>query len=181
MTDIVERLRGCKHCGASIGHKPQGQLYCSKSCGAHASKNKKHGMSYTLEHRSWRNMRDRCRNPQCKYWPSYGARGITVCERWDSFENFLADMGHKPGKRSSIERIDNDGNYEPSNCKWATAAEQNRNRRGVLSPEKVELIRLSPPSASYRDISERVGCSESAVYRVRKGRSFAHRHQAAKP
>jgi predicted nucleic acid-binding Zn ribbon protein len=181
MTDIVERLRKCKHCGASIGHKPQKQNYCSKSCGAHASKNKRHGYSGTREHAAWLDLRNRCRNPGVHNYDRYGARGITVCERWNVFENFLADMGPRPGKGYSVERIDNDGNYEPSNCMWATKLEQNRNRRGVLTPEKVKLIKLAPPSASYRDISKQVGCSENAVYRVRKGRSFAEHHREAKP
>lgn len=79
-------------------------------------------------------MRARCHNPKSNDYALYGARGIAVCERWrDSFENFLADMGHKPTARHSIDRINNDGNYEPSNCRWATATEQSRNRRCVRS------------------------------------------------
>jgi hypothetical protein len=180
MTDIVERK--CRYCAITIDHLPLKRLYCSRSCGNHSSKNKRHGYSGTREHAAWLDLRNRCRNPGVHNYDRYGARGITVCERWDVFENFLADMGPRPGKGYSVERIDNDGNYEPSNCKWATKHEQNRNRRGVLTPEKVELIRLSPPSASYRDISERVGCSQSAVYRVRKGRTFKEsHHQDVKP
>ncbi len=83
----------------------------------------------TPTYRSWHAMRQRCRDPQVRNYRYYGGRGIAVCERWsNSFQNFLADMGERP-MGSSIDRINNDGNYEPSNCRWATASEQNRNRR----------------------------------------------------
>ena len=85
---------------------------------------------WTAEFRAWRQMRSRCYNPRMNGYENYGGRGIKVCDAWvDSFENFLADMGTKPTSRHSLDRINNDGNYEPANCKWATKLEQDNNRR----------------------------------------------------
>lgn len=77
----------------------------------------------------WTRLRNRCTNPNHQDWENYGGRGITVCTRWDTFENFLADMGSRPSPKHSIERREVDGNYEPSNCEWATLVTQANNKR----------------------------------------------------
>lgn len=77
---------------------------------------------------SWCQMKQRCFNPNCISYPNYGGRGIKICERWLKFENFYQDMGDRPEDKS-LDRIDNDGNYEPNNCKWSTRKEQVNNRR----------------------------------------------------
>lgn len=88
-----------------------------------------HGMSKTNEFKIWQGCKKRCYNTKTKKYPKYGGRGIKVCPRWlESFSNFYQDMGHRPSKAHSIHRINNDGDYEPSNCKWATNEEQQRNK-----------------------------------------------------
>jgi len=89
---------------------------------------KTHGMSRTSENQAWRDMLQRCNNPKNSFYKDYGSRGIKVCKEWYKFENFYKDMGNRP-QGLTLERIDNNGNYEPSNCKWASHSEQQRNKK----------------------------------------------------
>lgn len=89
---------------------------------------RKHGMYQTSEYRIWQAMLQRCENSNAKHFKNYGGRGIKVCERWHTFEHFYSDVGPKP-KNQSINRLNNNGNYEPENCCWSTQVDQCRNTR----------------------------------------------------
>ncbi len=91
-----------------------------------------HGRSKTPLYKTWSAMIARCSNNKLPTWADYGGRGISVCDRWLTFENFLADMGDRPFVGAEIDRVNNDGNYEPSNCRWATRLEQCSNTRANI-------------------------------------------------
>jgi len=118
------------------------------SCGClrkehHARKHGFGGVLRSPEYRAWQCMRSRCLNPKDKAYKNYGGRGIGVCERWSSFESFLADMGLRASKDHSLDRIDVQGNYEPNNCRWATRSEQMKNcrpKKAIESFSNEELL-----------------------------------------
>ena len=128
----------------------------TKSCGCVGRQKQKkavtaHGMHGTPEYMVWIAMKGRCINPKNENWKSYGGRGITVCGRWlKSFADFLADMGKRPSSLHSIDRKNNDGNYEPSNCRWATKSEQRLNQR----PQKIARTALGQFSKGSRLLGE---------------------------
>jgi hypothetical protein len=134
----------------------------------------RHRMNDTPIHRTWANMKGRCTNKTHTLYPQYGGRGISVCKRWsEHFWHFYEDMGDRP-EGMTLDRIDNDGDYEPSNCKWSTQQEQTQNRStNTLSPDKVRMIRLySLLLISTSVISEMVVCSNSQVLDVLSGKSW---------
>jgi hypothetical protein len=92
-----------------------------------------HGLSASPEYQCWADMKQRCLNPDAKFFEHYGGRGVTICDRWrDSFEDFISDVGHRPTPAHTIDRHpDNDGNYEPGNVRWATRQQQIDNRRNT--------------------------------------------------
>jgi hypothetical protein len=120
-----------------------------------------HGQTKSLAHVSWSEMHTRCGNPRRKTWQYYGGRGIKVCDRWRSFENFLADMGERPEGRT-LDRIDTDGDYTPINCRWATHREQANNRSNKRLVNDTETV------AQY---ARRVGISYSGAYERFFGRA----------
>lgn len=135
----------------------------------------------TPEYVAWRAMKRRC-HPASRSFPDYGARGITVCERWaNSYDAFLADMGRKPSPQHSLDRIDNDGNYEPGNCRWATIMEQRHNqrpprKRGPLTDEhKAKLSKAL--TGRKMNFSEEAMANIRAAAAKRRGKPLTAEHR----
>lgn len=112
-------------------------------------------------------MKARCQNPASISYPNYGARGITVCDRWQSFENFYADMGDRP-RGMSLDRIDVNGNYEPANCQWATPAQQAANQRTT------KKVALRGEVVSFSEAARRLGISTATMRVWAEVRSLTH-------
>lgn len=152
-------------CGAVTIANPHQLLSGKKrSCGCRKREllrkaSLKHGGFGTPEYAIWNNMRDRCQNPNSSNFADWGGRGITVCERWQSFENFYADMGARPSPRHSIDRIDNDGPYTSENCRWATQSQQSRNTR------RTALITFNERTQARDDWAEETGLPGPTIQR----------------
>lgn len=133
----------------------------TRSCGC-AQGGKKHGGARRgaelPEYGIWSGMRDRCNRPANTSYPNYGARGIKVCKRWDDFAAFLADMGPRPTPTHTIDRIDNDGDYTPGNCRWATRAEQSRNAR------RCKLITHAGRTMTVAEWARELGIPAPTIY-----------------
>lgn len=126
----------------------------SKSCGCSRVK---HGLHGTPEYRIWGSMIQRCKNPKNCNYENYGARGIIVCDSWLDFSNFINDMGMRPTKKHSIDRINNNGNYSPNNCKWSTAKQQRSNTsRNVFYTFNGETLTIS-------QWAEKIGCHKNTL------------------
>ena len=118
----------------------------------------RHGMYGTPTWIAWQAMQARCRDPKRRDYGRYGGRGITVCARWETFELFFADMGTRPAG-TTLDRIDGDGHYEPGNCRWATAIQQNRNRSNN------RRLTYRGMTLCIADWSERTGISPTTLWR----------------
>ena len=120
----------------------------------------RHGMSGTPEHNAWKQMKARCFNPNHPSYLDWGGRGITVCDRWkNSFEDFLADMGSRPTAKHSLDRIDNNADYSPKNCRWATKAEQVNNKRN-----NKPLITIGNETWTIAQWTEKKGYGKTVIH-----------------
>lgn len=163
-------IRTCSVCGAPFRSRNRKRRNCSESCYATYRARHGHAIRRTPTYASWQSMLYRCKAPKYKY---YSQRGITVCDRWRTFENFLADMGERPDG-TTLDRRDNDKGYEPGNCRWSTPAEQSRNARGLrLTHDLVREIRgrreHGEPGPS---IAARLGVARAVVNAVLAGRTW---------
>lgn len=121
-------------------------------------------------YRSWASMRNRCLNANTPDFPRYGGRGITICDHWSDFAAFLKDMGERPSLRHSIDRRNNDGNYEPDNCRWATYAEQRRNQPRNRMVERSDGLRFR----TMAEAAEQTGGNRRCIRDVCTGRHKTH-------
>ena len=129
------------------------------------------GYKPTPTYRAWVNMLTRCNNPKSTQFKFYGARGISVCPEWASFEAFVANVGERPSALHSLDRVDPNGNYEPSNCRWVTHTEQCRNRRSNRGVVRSDGIAFS----SLAEAAESVGGTISTLWDVCQGKGKTHR------
>lgn len=170
----------CDCGGVSVVDRSNLKNRNTKSCGClrkEISPTKTHGLSRTPLHRAWESMKRRCNNKNDTGYKNYGGRGIAVCNRWmESFENFYEDMGEIPSKNHSIDRIDNNGDYEPGNCRWATRKQQCRNKRNNVFYEFRGKKRTLGEISEITNINE--GTLRSRIFRDKLKPSIAFSRQA---
>lgn len=149
-------------CTSAASHLIRGKRSCG--CALRRIKGEAHGRSRTAEHRIWLGIRARCINPSASGYHRYGGRGIRICDRWSSFLLFLGDMGPRPSPKHSVDRIDNEGHYEPANCRWATHREQCRNTSRSKPIEAFGAVRI------LEEWSELTGVNAGTIRaRLRRG------------
>lgn len=135
----------------------------TRSCGCVATA-RNHGKVNTPEYGVWAAMKRRCLNPNVRHYERYGGRGIRVCGRWMEFQNFLADMGSRPSSRHQLDRIDNDGDYAPGNCRWALVKTQSRNRSNNI------MLTHNDTTMCVQDWAKQIGVKPSTLYaRLKRG------------
>ena len=175
----------CDCGGEAITGIKQAKSGHTKSCGclfreAMVARNTRHGLSrkHPIEYRIWKNMRGRCNTPTDSDYADYGGRGIRICDRWTDFAAFFEDMGQRP-EGHSLDREDVNGDYDPSNCRWATDKQQANNKRSNY------LIEHGGVTRTLMQWCEIYGLDHSKVwYRLKTGRSFEEafsRHDLRKP
>jgi hypothetical protein len=171
---------GCSNSAATAGmcnmHYLRGHRY--GTTGPTGTYREYHALTGTKEYQAWQNMLARCRNPQHPSYPRYGGRGIKVCAKWSrSFSAFLTDVGPAPSPSHSIDRIDNDGNYEPSNCRWVLSVENARNKASTklndLFASQIRNLAFIGMPSSW--IAKHFGISPRLAKNVIDGKRWAPR------
>ena len=209
---IFGRLTVVRFWGRSQARKPRPLWLCACSCGGQKSVTKEalmrpksptqscgclemenrkrgnmrtHGCSKRIpEYKVWEAMKRRCQNSNDKSYARYGGAGVSVCERWQRFEYFYADMGSRPSAKHSIDRIDSTRGYGPENCRWATATTQQRNRPTFvkMTMEKAtELRALRAAGTPLRALAERYGISQVTASTIARGRTWVEQSPAPTP